>query len=249
MTLGQTLLYLAIGLFVLALMLFPDFRGKLKIMLGGFLNLFIEDRAKTPEGAEAVYQQAIEEAQKDYNHANDMLKQLSGQLSLAQRDLANAKEMFDKVSATCETLVKNGRIEEAKVKAEERESLLIEINTYTNAVNKLIPLVEDAKDINEKCEQALIKLKREKKQKIAELRLNQNLTKAYDNMDELKKNTATKKLLESVEEGLRTSQERATGAKVLHENKLSTKIERAEKTAKSLETNSYIEELRKKYNK
>lgn len=248
MGLTQTVIALVVGLFILALIMFPNFRNSLKVLCGGFLGLFVEDIVKTPEGAEAVYQQAIEKAQEDYNRADTMLRQLSGQLSIAQRDLNRAKEQFDTVSKTCETLVKNGKYAEAQIKAEERESYEIEVATYTQAVNKLIPLVEDAKDINETCEKALEKLKRDKKQKIAEMRLNQNLSKAYDGMNELKKDTTTKKLLESVEDGLKTSQEKAVGAKVVHQNKLSTKVDNANKTAKALETNSYIEGLMKKYN-
>lgn len=42
--------------FVLALIIFPGVRGKLKVLVGGFLNIFVEDIAKTPEGAKAVFQ-------------------------------------------------------------------------------------------------------------------------------------------------------------------------------------------------
>ena len=35
--------------FVLALIIFPGVRGKLKVLVGGFLNIFVEDIAKTPE--------------------------------------------------------------------------------------------------------------------------------------------------------------------------------------------------------
>ena len=41
--------------FVLALIIFPGVRGKLKVLVGGFLNIFVEDIAKTPEGAKAVF--------------------------------------------------------------------------------------------------------------------------------------------------------------------------------------------------
>ena len=50
--------------FVLALIIFPGVRGKLKVLVGGFLNIFVEDIAKTPEGAKAVFQQAIVQSAK-----------------------------------------------------------------------------------------------------------------------------------------------------------------------------------------
>lgn len=57
---------------ILALIIFPGVRGKLKVLIGGFLNIFVEDMAKTPEGAKAVFQQAIEEVQDRYNKAGEM---------------------------------------------------------------------------------------------------------------------------------------------------------------------------------
>ena len=37
--------------FVLALIIFPGVRGKLKVLVGGFLNIFVEDIANTLDGA------------------------------------------------------------------------------------------------------------------------------------------------------------------------------------------------------
>lgn len=36
-------------LVLLALIIFPEFRHKIKVLVGGFLNVFVEDAAKTPE--------------------------------------------------------------------------------------------------------------------------------------------------------------------------------------------------------
>lgn len=59
--------------FVLALIIFPGVRGKLKVLVGGFLNIFVEDIAKTPEGAKAVFQQAIEEVQERYGRPDGVV--------------------------------------------------------------------------------------------------------------------------------------------------------------------------------
>lgn len=74
MTFSILLTYITLGFVIVALILFPDFRKKLLILCGGFLNLFIEDKAKTPDGARAIYQQAIERAQGQFNEAHDMLQ-------------------------------------------------------------------------------------------------------------------------------------------------------------------------------
>lgn len=73
--------------FVLALIVFPGVRGKLKVLVGGFLNIFVEDMAKTPEGAKAVFQQAIEEVQERYNKAGDTLNRFVGEQSSVQKSL------------------------------------------------------------------------------------------------------------------------------------------------------------------
>ena len=76
--------------FVLALIIFPGVRGKLKVLVGGFLNIFVEDIAKTPEGAKAVFQQAIEEVQERYNKAGDTLNRFVGEQSSVQKNLNQA---------------------------------------------------------------------------------------------------------------------------------------------------------------
>ena len=73
--------------FVLALIVFPGVRQKIRVLVGGFLNIFVEDVAKTPEGAKAVFQQAIEEVQNRYNKAGDTLNRFRGEQASVQREL------------------------------------------------------------------------------------------------------------------------------------------------------------------
>lgn len=50
----------AVGVvFVLALIVFPGVRQKLKVLVGGFLNIFVEDVAKTPEGAKPCFSKPL----------------------------------------------------------------------------------------------------------------------------------------------------------------------------------------------
>lgn len=86
--------------FVLALIIFPGVRGKLKVLVGGFLNIFVEDIAKTPEGAKAVFQQAIEEVQERYNKAGDTLNRFVGEQSSVQKNLCQ-QQRFDYRRAEC----------------------------------------------------------------------------------------------------------------------------------------------------
>lgn len=54
------------GVFVIILILFPSFRQQLKALAGGFLQIFVQDTAKTPDGARAIYAQKIDEMTEKY---------------------------------------------------------------------------------------------------------------------------------------------------------------------------------------
>jgi archaellum component FlaC len=249
MTLGSTIIWGAIILFLLVVIMFPEFRKQLKTLCGGFLGVFIEDQAKTPEGANAIYQQAIEEKQEDYNEASDILRKLSGQLTTTKRSLDEAKEKLAKVSKECENLVSSGDIENAKIKAEQRETVLFDIKRYEKIVNELTPRVADAQELYTRTGKDLETLKRDRIAVVENLKLNKQLLSTYDNLDKLKHNTTTSKLLESVRTGSEDSDQNVAGAKAIHENCIDTKIERAEQAAAKVSTNDYLEELKKKYNK
>ena len=85
MELGTLIVIIVVALCILVLIMFPEARTLLK----GFTRLFIKDMATTPEGAEALYGEKIEEAQEAYNKADNALKIAAGKLSNAKRDLDN----------------------------------------------------------------------------------------------------------------------------------------------------------------
>ena len=246
MTISVMLLYVAFGLMAIALVLFPDFRKKLVIMCGGFLNLFIEDKAKTPDGARAIYQQAIERAQVQYNEAHDMLQKTSGKLECLKKDLTKAQAELKDVEAKCESLVRTGKIDNARVLAEKREEIIITIEQYDRAIQNLAPMVNDAKIIANKKEQVLRKLKTDSKNKIAELEMNQEMGEMYDQMTDLKKRDTVSKLLESIDDGCIETRQKAVGAKVVYENRLDTKVNKALLEAKNTQGNDYITNLQNK---
>ena len=70
MELYTLLIIIAVVLCILILILFPEART----LLSGFTRLFIKDMATTPEGAEAIYSEKIEQAQDAYNKADNALK-------------------------------------------------------------------------------------------------------------------------------------------------------------------------------
>ena len=81
------------------------------------------------------------------------------------------------------------------------------------------------------------------------MKVKKQLQEVYDDMDELKNVTATDKLLEQVKEKNKDLNASVEGARAIHNNKLSTKIQKADDAAKKAQSNDYLESLRKKYNK
>lgn len=245
MSLTTLIIVIAVVIFVLLLILFPEFRALIK----GFTRIFIKDIATTPEGAEAIYSEKIDDAQEAYNKADNALKVAAGKLATTKKDMENLKSRLVKVEAECESFVKNGRIEMAQLKAEEREEIMSDIARYTELIKAYEAATEQAKEAQQMCEKRLRKLKRESKETVENMKVKQQLKEVYDDMDELKNVTATDKLLDSVREKNKDLNAVVEGSRVIYENRTSTKLQKAEAEAKKLQSNDYLENLKKKYNK
>lgn len=245
MTLQNLIFILVIALIIAVFALFPEARALFK----GITRLFIHDMATTPEGAEAIYTEKIDQAQDAYNIAHDAYVKASGKHSSAKRDLENLKNKISKIEAACESFVKNGNMEMAQLKAEEREEVQADINRYTELVKAYAEAEKTAREASEMCEKNLMKLKKERKDVVENMKTKKQLKEVYDSMEELKAVTGTDKLLESVREKNKDLDAIAMGAKVAHDNKVSTKLAKAETEAKKLQSNDYLESLKKKYNK
>lgn len=245
MELEKIIIIVAILLFVLILALFPEFRS----LCVGFTRLFIKDMATTPEGAEAIYGEKIEQAQDAYNKADNAYKVAAGKLSNAQKDMKNLKARIEKVEAECESLVKANKFDLARLKAEEREEVAADIRRYSELIKAYEDAANTAKEAQEMCEKNLRKLKRESKEVVENMKVKKQLQEVYDDMDELKNVTATDKLLDSVRDKNRDLDAIVEGSKVVHNNKMSTKLAKAEAEAKKTSSNDYLDGLMKKYNK
>ena len=80
---------ICVGVFAVgSLILFPSFRQQLKALAGGFLQVFVQDTAKTPDGARAIYAQKIDEMTEKYTDACNTLRDLTGKLKTIQDNYA-----------------------------------------------------------------------------------------------------------------------------------------------------------------
>ena len=245
MDLGKLIVILVIAVIILIFILFPEART----LFSGITRLFIKDMATTPEGAEAIYGEKIDQAQDAYNKADNAYKVAAGKLSNAQKDMKNLKVKLEKVESECESLVKANKIELAQLKADEREEIMADIKRYSELVKAYEDAANTAKEAQEMCEKNLRKLKRESKEVVENMKVKKQLQEVYDDMDELKNVTATDKLLDSVRDKNKDLDAIVEGSKVVHNNKMSTKLAKAEVEAKKNNSNDYLDSLKKKYNK
>lgn len=245
MDLEKLIVILVIAVIILIFILFPEVRT----LFSGITRLFIKDMATTPEGAEAIYGEKIDQAQDAYNKADNAYKVAAGKLSNAQKDMKNLKAKLEKVESECESLVKANKIELAQLKADEREEIMADIKRYSELVKAYEDAANTAKEAQEMCEKNLRKLKRESKEVVENMKVKKQLQEVYDDMDELKNVTATDKLLDSVRDKNKDLDAIVEGSKVVHNNKMSTKLAKAEVEAKKNSSNDYLDSLKKKYNK
>jgi len=221
--------------------------GKGRYLAKGFLNLFFTDMAKTSVGAAAIYTQAIEEHTKSYNKASDNYQKIAGVLDTARNNLISADKKIVKTKEQMEQLAKMNKFDKVQLFAEELSSAEEDKISYTNEITRYVPMFEQSKLVTEQLEAKLNKLKKDKKTVVHQLEINKQTKEMYDNLDQVKQGKSSDKLLDAVREGIIETGEMATGAKVVHDSKHSTKMLEAESEIKAAESNSYVEELRKKY--
>ena len=245
MELTTLLVYLGIVVFVLLLILFPEFR---KLCMG-WTRVFIKDMATTPEGAAAIYAEKINEAQDKYNKADNALRMASGKLSTEEDKLKLLEKKLKEAESACETLVKAGKIESAQIKSEERSEILSDIERSKKLIEAYTAAKNDAMEVHKACSMTLRKLKKESREVVENMRVKEQLNEVYDSMDDLKNVSATDKLLDSIKEKNDDLNASVAGARVLYENRTSTKVQRANEQAKKLQSDDYLASLMKKHNK
>lgn len=245
----KEILGVVVLLFVIALVLFPEFRRSLKVLCSGFLNLFVQDLAKTPEGATAVYNEAIEEEREMYRKACNVLNKVSGELQAAQNNYAKLLENKKKIEATCERLVRDGRDNDALVYAEKLGEINNDIERAKKVIAEYEPYVEEANNAVNFREKRLKELKKQQKDTVNDIKLAKQTKDIHEDMDELRRDRTTHKLLDAVNEGASDLRKEANGARIVYQSKTSTKVANIEKDMEAAQASDYIASLKEKYKK
>ncbi len=232
---------------ILALVVFPEVRKKLGVLTEGFLNIFVEDMAKTPEGAKAVFAQAISEVQEKYNKAGETLNRFVGEQNSVQRALGDLQTELTQVEKKCEALVRSSNMTDAAVYSGRREEILFEISQKEKYLQDLIPMVNEAKAVYEAYDKKLRELKRRSKMTVEEMKLKGNMRDLLGDLDELRRDSATDKLLGVVTDHADSLRKEVDGAIVVHASRSSTKMNIAERNAAKAQSDAYLESLAAKY--
>jgi phage shock protein A len=249
MIVGSVQFYIALIIVVIVLIVvfFPGFCKRMKVLISGFLGSLTENVASTPDGARAVYNEAIEQQESVYAKSANVLQKLTGKYSSTQKNYETKQKELKSVESECEALVRTHQLEQANVLAEKRTMLLEEVESLQQALVQLKPMVDSARDVYQRNSDRLEKLKRDSVDKVEKLQLDKMVKESQDDIDSLRNDTAIKKLLDSVDKACVDADEMAVGSKELYDNKTSTKVMRAEADARNVSTSSYIDDLMKKY--
>lgn len=232
---------------VLALIIFPDFRKGLKSLVGGFLSIFLQNAAKTPEGAKAIYQQKIDELQKEYNRVSDLLNKAAGELAEKMHQRQRIQNDIIKAQNQAEALVKAGRLNDARTYTTQRATLLAEAESLDEVIERLQSATANAKATHEMYGKKLVELKAEAKKTVSEMELNSSMSSLFAELDELRADSPTDKLVNAVREGAADIRKEAAGAAIVHQNRISTKIAQAETSAAEVQSDEYLQSLIDKY--
>lgn len=168
--------FLCVGFaFVGSLILFPSFRQQLKALAGGFLQVFVQDTAKTPDGARAIYAQKIDEMTEKYTDACNTLRDLTGKLKTIQDNYAVCQKQAKGYDERAKAAMSRGDEESATTYARLLQEELDKAENLSAQFQKMKPAAEEVKAIKEKLENQLAALKRESKDVVAELKANEQV--------------------------------------------------------------------------
>lgn len=242
-SLTKLVIFLVIAVVLLILVL----SGKARTLLKAFFNLFVEDLAATPEGAEALFRQKEEETEEKFKRADAVFKKIAGRRKRTSDELAALKVNLDKCEKACVEFAKKGDDESLDIKATERAEILEDIALHEESLQKLVAAYKDASEARAACEEALHEVQRQRKQVVSRMKQNQDMKDIYADLEGIGANDRTTKLLERVMEKDDELQDMAVGSKESYDTKGSTRVKRANQKATTLATQDYKASLKAQY--
>lgn len=108
--------------------------------------------------------------------------------------------------------------------------------------------LKEAQTVYEAYDKKLRELKKQSRMTVEEMKLRGNMKDLLGDLDELRRDSATDKLLGSVRDGAEDLRKEVDGAIVVHASRTTTKMSMAEKNAAKAQSDAYLQSLATKYN-
>lgn len=245
MDLSVLLFWLVIIVVLVALAL----SGKLRALVGAFFNLFVEDMAATPEGAEALFNQKIEEVEDKFRRADEVYKKIAGQRKRCNDELITLQNRLQAIEKACETLAKAHDEEGLDIKIQERADVIEDIAAHQTTLKSLEAALKDASEARAACEENLNNIKKQRKQVVTKMKHNRDMKAIYDDLEGIGAGDHTSKLLDKVIERGVELDDMVAGSKEAYETKTSTRARKVDQRLKSSANDDYKNQLLNKYKK
>ena len=218
MSLTTLLIIIVIGVILFALII----SGKLRALVRAFFNLFVEDLAATPEGAEALFNQKEEEVEEKFRRADTVYKKVAGQRKRCKDELAELESRLTTVESQCERLAKAHDEEGLDIKISERADIVDDIAMHKDTLKTLEAALKDATEARSACEENLNQIRKKKKQIVTQMKRNRDMKDIYDDLEGIGAGDHTSKLLDKVIEKGDDLADVVAGSKEAYETKTST---------------------------
>lgn len=245
MSLTTLLVIIIIGVILFALII----SGKLRALLRAFFNLFVEDLASTPEGAEALFNQKEEEVEDKFRRADSVYKKVAGQRKRCKEELESLQARLTTIESQCERLAKAQDEEGLDIKLTERADTIEEIDLHKDTLKTLEAALKDATEARSACEENLNQIRKKKKQIVTQMKRNRDMKDIYDDLEGIGAGDHTSKLLDKVIERGDDLADMVAGSKEAYETKTSTRAKKVDQRLKSSANDDYKQQLLNKYKK
>lgn len=245
----MSLFTLLIGIVIAVILFALIISGKLRALAKAFLNLFVEDLASTPEGAEALFNQKEEEVEEKFRRADTVYKKVAGQRKRCKDELEELENRLKTNESQCERLAKAGDEEGLDIKIAEHGDIKDDIAMHQDTLKTLEAALKDATEARSACEENLNQIRKKKKQIVTQMKRNRDMKDIYDDLEGIGAGDHTSKLLDKVIERGDDLADVVAGSKEAYETKTSTKSKKVDQRLKSSANDDYKQQLLNKYGK
>ena len=242
-----SLTQIILGLIIFGLIAIFVVSGKARALGKAIINLFVEDMAATPEGAEALFRQKEEQVEDSFRKADNVYKKIAGQLTRNQEELNELNSRLPKIETQCEKLAKKGDREGLTIKAAERSDILEEIENHNHVIDELQKALTSAAQARKACEDNLAQVKKQHKKTISDMKRNTQMKEVYDDLEGIGADTPTSRMLDRVIEKSQEMDDLVEGSRQAYESRTSTRVKRLNERIRSSEADEYADALIAKY--